>query len=150
VQLLQLCVGRGFAYHVRPLRRACVPDVDKAPGSAREVGGRIERGVDSVYLAEGRRRYSTRRQLERIFAAVQSHFEVQPDAEITVECAPGTLTQDMLEVLLRMWGEPRQPGRAVVCRSGSSGCGPLTQADDGARRHLSTALLRELPTSMLI
>ena len=84
----------------RYVERVCA-DIDKAPGSAREVGGRIERGVDSVYLGGGTPTVLHTAQLERIFAAVQSHFEVQPDAEITVECAPGTLTQEMLEVLLR-------------------------------------------------
>ena len=40
-------------------------------------------------------------QLERIFGAVRREFEVSPEAEITVECAPGTLTSAMLESLLR-------------------------------------------------
>src|SRR6266853_661504 len=84
----------------RYVERVCA-DIDKSPESAREVGGRIERGADSVYLGGGTPTVLHSAQLERIFAAVQSHFEVQPDAEITVECAPGTLTQEMLEVLLR-------------------------------------------------
>jgi len=40
-------------------------------------------------------------QLERIFAAIRSNFEVERNAEITVECAPGTLTDVGLESLLR-------------------------------------------------
>ena len=82
------------------VERVCA-DIEKAPGMARELGGQIQRGVDSVYLGGGTPTVLDRAQLERIFAALQSHFEVQPDAEITVECAPGTLTQEMLEVLLR-------------------------------------------------
>jgi len=31
----------------------------------------------------------------------RAHFDLQPDAEITVECAPGTLTPAMIESLLR-------------------------------------------------
>ena len=37
-------------------------------------------------------------QLERLFVTISQNFEVQPDAEITVECAPGTLTAAMLEL----------------------------------------------------
>src|SRR5208337_5490577 len=40
-------------------------------------------------------------QLERVFAMVRQQFEVSADAEVTVECAPGTLTPAMLETLLR-------------------------------------------------
>jgi oxygen-independent coproporphyrinogen-3 oxidase len=84
----------------RYVERVCA-DIEEAPGIAREVGGQIERGVDSIYLGGGTPTVLDTAQLERIFAAVQSHFEVQPDAEITVECAPGTLTEEMLEVLPR-------------------------------------------------
>ncbi len=41
------------------------------------------------------------RQLERIFAAVRAQFSVLPHAEVTVECAPGTLTPEMIDTLLR-------------------------------------------------
>ncbi len=37
----------------------------------------------------------------RIFAAVRDQFAVTPDAEITVECAPGTLTPALIETLLQ-------------------------------------------------
>ncbi len=40
-------------------------------------------------------------QLERIFGAVRRQFDVSPNAEITVECAPGTLTDAVLGSLLR-------------------------------------------------
>ena len=38
--------------------------------------------------------------LERMFSAVREHFEVLPQAETTVECAPGTLVPAMLDSLL--------------------------------------------------
>jgi oxygen-independent coproporphyrinogen-3 oxidase len=40
-------------------------------------------------------------QLERIFAAIRQEFRVLPEAEVTVECAPGTLNEPVLETLLR-------------------------------------------------
>ncbi len=39
-------------------------------------------------------------QLERIFQAVRDAFEVAPAAEITVECAPGTISDEILETLI--------------------------------------------------
>jgi oxygen-independent coproporphyrinogen-3 oxidase len=39
--------------------------------------------------------------LERIVSAVRQRFQVRPDAEITVECAPGTLTPAVLDALVR-------------------------------------------------
>jgi oxygen-independent coproporphyrinogen-3 oxidase len=65
------------------------------------MGGRIEREVDSVYLGGGTPTVLSSGQLERIFHAVRSNFDVHADAEITVECAPGTLSANVLDELLR-------------------------------------------------
>ena len=84
----------------RYVDRVCA-DIENAAGIAGEVGGKMERTVDSVYLGGGTPTVLETAQLERVFAAVRRQFEVTPDAEITVECAPGTLTPAMLEGLLR-------------------------------------------------
>lgn len=39
-------------------------------------------------------------QLRRTFAALRARFTVHPEAEVTVECAPGTLTPGVIEGLL--------------------------------------------------
>jgi oxygen-independent coproporphyrinogen-3 oxidase len=39
-------------------------------------------------------------QLRRIFVAVRANFDVDPGAEITVECAPSTLSPEMVETLV--------------------------------------------------
>src|SRR5437899_2606885 len=57
--------------------------------------------VDSIYLGGGTPSLLDAPQLLRIFAAVRDQFTVTPDAEITVECAPGTLTPALIETLLR-------------------------------------------------
>jgi len=57
--------------------------------------------VDSIYLGGGTPTVLEPAELERMFAAVRAKFRVRLDAEITVECAPGTLTPPMLESLLR-------------------------------------------------
>jgi len=84
----------------RYVDRVCA-DIENSPQVAAEMGGRLERAVDSIYLGGGTPTVLEAAQLERILGAVRSQFDVHPDAEITVECAPGTLTSAMLESLLR-------------------------------------------------
>ncbi len=84
----------------RYMDRVCA-DIENAPQVAAEMGGRMGCAVDSIYLGGGTPTVLEAAQLQRIFRAVRSQFDVQPDAEITVECAPGTLTSTMIESLLR-------------------------------------------------
>jgi oxygen-independent coproporphyrinogen-3 oxidase len=84
----------------RYVARVC-SDIARAANTSAEMGGQMERSVDSIFLGGGTPTVLESGQLERIFAAVREEFEVQPDAEITVECAPGTLTPAVLECLLR-------------------------------------------------
>ncbi|MGA7895092.1 MAG: radical SAM family heme chaperone HemW, partial [Candidatus Sulfotelmatobacter sp.] len=84
----------------RYVDRVCA-DMENAPRVAAEMGGIIEREADSIYLGGGTPTVLESAQLERVFATVRSQFEVVPEAEITVECAPGTLAGAMLETLLR-------------------------------------------------
>lgn len=75
-------------------------DIENAPSTAIEMGGQIEHHVDSIYLGGGTPTVLESEQLRRIFNAVQERFSVLPDAESTVECAPGTLTPAMIESLM--------------------------------------------------
>jgi len=84
----------------RYVDRVC-SDIVNSPQTAAEMGGLIERAVDSIYLGGGTPTVLEPTQLERIFAVVRSQFDVTPEAEVTVECAPGTLTPAILESLLR-------------------------------------------------
>lgn len=68
---------------------------------AADVGGEFERYVDSIYLGGGTPTVLAAEHLARVFNAVRSTFQVSPEAEVTVECAPGTLTPEMLDTLLR-------------------------------------------------
>ena len=76
-------------------------DIEKAPQTAAEMGGRFEHKIDSIYLGGGTPTVLDAGQLERIFDAVRHEFEVETGAEVTVECAPGTLTAGVVESLLR-------------------------------------------------
>jgi oxygen-independent coproporphyrinogen III oxidase len=84
----------------RYVDRVCA-DIGNAQQVAAGMGGHMERAVDSIYLGGGTPTVLEPAQLERIFRAVHSQFEVQPDAEVTVESAPGTLTPAVVESLLR-------------------------------------------------
>src|SRR5271166_839587 len=75
-------------------------DVASASVTAAQLGGRIDREVDSIYLGGGTPTVLEAAQLRRVFDAVRGQFSVVPDAEVTVECAPGTLTPEVLETLL--------------------------------------------------
>lgn len=84
----------------RYVDRVC-SDIAHAEQIAHEMGGQIEREVDSIYLGGGTPTVLEVTQLRRIFDAVQDQFSVTPDAEVTVECAPGTLAPATLQGLLR-------------------------------------------------
>ncbi len=84
----------------RYVDRVCA-DIADAPRIANEVGGRIEPAVDSIYLGGGTPTVLEPAQLQRVFDTVRKKFSVQSDAEVTVECAPGTLGPEVLEGLLR-------------------------------------------------
>jgi oxygen-independent coproporphyrinogen-3 oxidase len=83
----------------RYVDRVCA-DISNAPDTAEQMGGRFEREVDSIYLGGGTPTVLSSAQLRRIFDAVRSQFSIRPESEITVECAPGTLTAEMLDTLL--------------------------------------------------
>jgi oxygen-independent coproporphyrinogen-3 oxidase len=57
--------------------------------------------VDTVYLGGGTPTLLAPELLARLFAAMRTEFDLEPDAEITVECAPGQLADETLEALVR-------------------------------------------------
>jgi oxygen-independent coproporphyrinogen-3 oxidase len=84
----------------RYVDRVCA-DIANAQNVATEFGGQIDTEVDSIYLGGGTPTVLETSQLQRIFDAVRSQFSVRSDAEVTVECAPGTLAPEVLQGLLR-------------------------------------------------
>src|ERR1700741_93104 len=84
----------------RYLDRVCA-DIHTTPESAGQMDARLERDADSVYLGGGTPTILDSHQLERLFVTVRQNFRLVPETEITVECAPGTLTPAVVETLLR-------------------------------------------------
>jgi len=76
-------------------------DIASARRMVEVNGGRWEPQVDTIYLGGGTPSILDPAQIEQIFRALREHFEVAADAEITVECAPATLSPEMLEALVR-------------------------------------------------
>jgi oxygen-independent coproporphyrinogen-3 oxidase len=89
----------------RYIARAC-NEIDQAQGSAQQMGGRFERQVDSIYFGGGTPTILEVAQMGRIFVTISQTFSVEHGAEITTECAPGTLSPAMLDAFTR-WGVNR-------------------------------------------
>lgn len=87
---------QAFAGYVE---RVC-SDIGRAEQVAVGVGGTFETMVDSIYLGGGTPNTLAPEQLVAIFRAVRGRFDVAPGAEITVECAPGTLSDVTLRALV--------------------------------------------------
>ena len=67
-------------------------DIDHAAETAEQMGGVFERSVDSIFVGGGTPTILDITQLERLFVTISQKFVIQNGAEITVECAPGTVT----------------------------------------------------------
>ena len=78
--------------------RVCA-DMNRDNPTVAQMGGRTDRIVDSIYMGGGTPTVLEIAQLRRLFVAIAQNFEVQPGAEITVECAPGTLSPAAIEAL---------------------------------------------------
>ena len=76
-------------------------EIEKAAETADQMGGLLERRVDSVYLGGGTPTLLDVTQLQRILVTIRQNFSFETGAEITVECAPGTLISSALETLQR-------------------------------------------------
>ena len=62
-------------------------------------GAEIPETVDSIYLGGGTPSLLPAEELKKLFFTVRQEFKVLPNAEITVECAPGTLTDQIIQTL---------------------------------------------------
>ena len=84
----------------RYVERVC-SDMERANSIADQMAGRFDRTLDSIYLGGGTPTIIDITELERLFVTISQNFELLPNAEVTVECAPGTLTPAVVEALWR-------------------------------------------------
>jgi oxygen-independent coproporphyrinogen III oxidase len=83
----------------RYVDRVC-SDMERANSIADQIGARFDRTLNSIYLGGGTPTILDITELERLFVTISQNFEL-PNVELTVECAPGTLTPAIVEALQR-------------------------------------------------
>jgi len=76
-------------------------EIEQADETADHMGGSLDRAVDTIYVGGGTPTVLDVTELERIFVTIRQNFEVRANAEITMECAPGTVTPSVLAALQR-------------------------------------------------
>jgi oxygen-independent coproporphyrinogen III oxidase len=67
---------------------------------ADQLGAEIPETVDSVYMGGGTPSLLPPEELKKLFFTIRQEFKVLPKAEVTVECAPGTLTDQVIHTLV--------------------------------------------------
>ncbi len=99
------CTYCNFASEVHPAREhgryveRVIGDLAAAGEWAARMGVELPRRVDTVYLGGGTPSLLEPELLARLFGAMRAEFDFEPDAEITVECAPGQLAEETLQAL---------------------------------------------------
>lgn len=78
-----------------------VAEVAASRGFAAENKLTVPQTVDSVFLGGGTPSLLEPEQMARVFGAIRAAYPIASDAEITVEAAPGQISDELLDVLLR-------------------------------------------------
>jgi oxygen-independent coproporphyrinogen-3 oxidase len=74
-------------------------DLRRSHAWATQMGVDLPRTVDTVYLGGGTPSLLEPHLIARLFAALRTEFQLTPDAEITVECAPAQIADATLAAL---------------------------------------------------
>ncbi len=81
--------------HARYIQRL-VDEMRAARRWSENLGADLPYRVDTIYLGGGTPSLLAPELIAQLFAAIRAEFDVEPDAEVTVECAPGQLADDTL------------------------------------------------------
>ena len=82
------------------VERVC-EEIRNAGAAAERLGAELPRAVDTLYFGGGTPSLLSAEQFGLIFEHLRGEFELATDAEITLECAPGQLSDATLAELLR-------------------------------------------------
>lgn len=85
--------------HGRYVERV-IEDLQVAGDFAGSRGLELPRAVDTIYLGGGTPTLLAGELVMRIFGAIRAEFDVSANAEITVECAPGQLSDETLGAMV--------------------------------------------------
>jgi oxygen-independent coproporphyrinogen-3 oxidase len=72
-------------------------EIDVTSATATYLGAELPRAVDTLYFGGGTPSLLEPAQLRRIFATLRSNFAIASDAEITLEAAPGQISDEVLD-----------------------------------------------------
>jgi len=89
----------GVARMDRYVERVCA-EMRAVRGAAARMGAELPGRVDTVFLGGGTPSLLSAGQMRRLFEALRGEFEVSAGAEITLECAPGQLSEETLDEML--------------------------------------------------
>jgi len=81
------------------IKRLCA-EIEHSTRNSEPMGALLDRSVDSVYFGGGTPTLLDVTQLKSVFVTIRQIFNADAEAEITVECAPGTLSSEMLDALV--------------------------------------------------
>jgi oxygen-independent coproporphyrinogen-3 oxidase len=84
--------------HARYVERV-IEDLAGAGAWAASMGAELPRRVDTVYLGGGTPSLLAPELIAQLFAALRAEFDLDADAEITMECAPGQLADPTLDAI---------------------------------------------------
>ncbi len=76
-------------------------EIEASRPRAHALGAALPDRVDTIYFGGGTPSLLSPEHIRRIFSSIRSTFNVRPDAEITVECAPGQIGDPALDELQR-------------------------------------------------
>ncbi|HZY71981.1 MAG TPA: radical SAM family heme chaperone HemW, partial [Edaphobacter sp.] len=75
-------------------------EIKGARATAARAGAKLPERADTIYFGGGTPSLLAASQFSRIFESLRGEFDLAADAEITLECAPGQLTDETLNELL--------------------------------------------------
>jgi oxygen-independent coproporphyrinogen III oxidase len=76
-------------------------EIRSARSAAQRVSALLPRSANTVYFGGGTPSLLSGKQFRQIFGQLRGEFDLATDAEITLECAPGQLSEETLEELLQ-------------------------------------------------
>jgi oxygen-independent coproporphyrinogen-3 oxidase len=84
----------------RYVDRLCY-EIRASHAAAQDVGASLPTGIDTIYFGGGTPSLLSGHQFQQIFQQLRGEFDLARDAEVTLECAPGQLSDETLDELLR-------------------------------------------------
>src|ERR1700704_190467 len=76
-------------------------EIRRSQAAAQNIAASLPRDVDTIYFGGGTPSLLSAQQFRQIFQHLRGEFDLAHEAEITLECAPGQLSDTTLDELLR-------------------------------------------------